>query len=88
MNCSGNPVTERRVYHEFIKSSLKSLEELDSSVVQRRSQSITPNATREPMPTQRTSQDATENRPNLPPVVKLANVHSSDVKRYHSLIQK
>jgi hypothetical protein len=89
LNCSGNPVTERRVYLEFIKGSLKNLEELDSASVQRRSQSITPNA-REPMPTtQRTTQDSeTRSSANLPPLVKLANSQSSDVRRYNSIIQK
>ncbi|KAI6190143.1 hypothetical protein M3Y97_00084900 [Aphelenchoides bicaudatus] len=88
LNCRGNPVTERRVYHEFIKSSLKQLEELDSvTVQQRRSQSMASN-NREVVSSQRTGD--VENRPTatLPPLVKLANSQSSEVKRYNSLIQK
>jgi hypothetical protein len=90
LNCCGNPVTERRVYHEFIQGALKNLEELDTKPVKYRSHSISSNH-RNSIPTnQEASQNVTEPKPTitLPPLVKLANAQSSDVKRYNSLIQK
>lgn len=89
LNCRGNPVTERRVYHEFIKGALKQLEELDTVVVQQRRSQSTASMNREVVSTQRTGSDV-EHRPTatLPPLVKLANSQSSDVRRYNSLIQK
>ncbi|KAI6223667.1 Leucine-rich repeat-containing protein 9 [Aphelenchoides fujianensis] len=88
-NCTGNPVTERRVYHDFIRSSLKSLEELDAQTVQRAAaataggqealQSVQKNPAGDLAPAMTAV---------LPPIVKLANQQSSDVKRFHALLQK
>jgi hypothetical protein len=89
LNCRGNPVVERRVYHDFIKGSLKNLEELDSVIVQqRRGQSIA-SINRETVPTQQNGSDVEHRQvATLPPLVKLANSQSSEVRRYNSLIQK
>uniref|UniRef100_A0A914Q3G8 Uncharacterized protein n=1 Tax=Panagrolaimus davidi TaxID=227884 RepID=A0A914Q3G8_9BILA len=37
LNCQGNPVIERRVYHEFVKTQVKTLELLDNEPVIRNS---------------------------------------------------
>lgn len=84
LNCSGNPVTERRVYHDFIIGTLKNLEELDSVAQPSRYQEIPSNSSS----TQKTRADIEiQSAASLPPQIKLANAKSSDVKRYDNLKQ-
>ncbi|KAI6237281.1 Leucine-rich repeat-containing protein [Aphelenchoides besseyi] len=85
-NCLGNPVTERRVYHEFVKGSLKCLEQLDAVEIQRTSIST---ANQENQTAKVLAVDSSITQaPSLPSLVKLANAQSSEVKRYHMLLQK
>ncbi|KAI6186361.1 Leucine-rich repeat-containing protein [Aphelenchoides besseyi] len=85
-NCLGNPVTERRVYHEFVKGSLKHLEQLDAVEIQRTSISA---ANQENQTTKVLAVDSSITQaPSLPSLVKLANAQSSEFQRYHTLLQK
>ncbi|KAI6223088.1 hypothetical protein M3Y99_01465900 [Aphelenchoides fujianensis] len=89
-NCTGNPVTERRVYHDFIRSSLKSLEELDAQTVQREAAAVVGGGPEALQSTQKNPAGdlVPATTAVLPPIVKLANQQSSDVKRFHALLQK
>uniref|UniRef100_A0A914Y7V9 Uncharacterized protein n=1 Tax=Panagrolaimus superbus TaxID=310955 RepID=A0A914Y7V9_9BILA len=42
LNCQGNPVIERRVYHEFVKTQVKTLEILDNEAMVRNISDATP----------------------------------------------
>ena len=85
-------MTARRVFLEFVRSALKSLEELDSAPVEQAAAAASGDASMngELESGGGAASVAADGRRsvNLPPLIKLAHADSTEVKRYQHMLAK